>query len=76
VTLFIHSYSKGHVPANLNQIRHERICSNNGYILVKVDQVNPYTGNQAWYRAKHVVNWELANGPVPEGMMLRFIFSK
>lgn len=71
------NFQKGHVPANLNPVGHERICVKDGYVLVKVDQVNPYTGHRGWYRgwyrAKHVVNWELVNGPVPEGMNLRFI---
>ncbi len=66
------TFRKGRVPANIKPIGHERLCSKNGYWLVKTNEVNPYTGARGFYRAKHVVIWEEANGPVPEGHILRF----
>lgn len=66
------SFKKGRTPANRKPIGHERVCSKNGYVLVKVDQVNPYTGHQGRYRAKHIVIWEEANGEIPKGMIVRF----
>ncbi len=67
------SFKPGHVPGNTKPIGHERICSKDGYILVKTDMLNPHTGARGFYRAKHVVVWEEQNGPVPEGHLIRFI---
>jgi len=66
------SFKKGHVPANLKTFGDERICSKDGYVLVKVDEVNPYTGYRGWYRPKHHVVWEQHNAPIPDDMILRF----
>jgi HNH endonuclease len=67
------SFKKGNPPLNLKPIGHERVCSKDNIVLVKVDQVNPYTGAQGFYRAKHVVIYEREHGPVPKGMVVRFI---
>jgi len=66
------NFKKGQIPKNHKPIGHERVCSKDGYILIKVDEVNPYTGAQGWYRFKHVVIWEQMNGPVPKGHVVRF----
>jgi hypothetical protein len=66
-------FNNGHVPANVKPVGHERVCSKDGYIIIKTAETNPNTGFFGWYRAKHVVNWEAHNGPVPEGKILRFI---
>jgi hypothetical protein len=65
-------FNNGHVPANVKPVGHERVCSKDGYIIIKTAETNPNTGFFGWYRAKHVVNWEAHNGPVPEGKILRF----
>jgi hypothetical protein len=67
------SFSKGNSPANIRPFGHERICQKDGYILIKTDQQNPYTGARGWYRPKHIVIWENKNGPVPKGMVIRII---
>lgn len=58
---------KGHTPKNWKPIGHERIDSRDGYVLIKTDSVNPYTGRRGWYRPKHVLVWEQMYGPVPPG---------
>lgn len=60
-------FKKGQAPRNKKPIGHERIDSQDGYVYVKTDQKNPWTGAQGWYRQKHVVTWEQHNGPVPKG---------
>jgi len=67
------NFTKGHIPKNIKPIGHERICSKDGYILIKIKETNPYTGAATRYKAKHIVNWEMENGPVPEGMNVTFI---
>lgn len=67
------SFKKGDVPGNIKPIGHERICKKDGYIIIKTSANNPHTGYKGFYRAKHIVNWEAQNGPVPDGMILRFI---
>jgi hypothetical protein len=65
------SFKKGHVNANLTAFGRER-TNVDGYIEVKVAERNPHTGAWGWYRQKHVVIWEQANGPVPEGKIVAF----
>lgn len=65
------SFSKGQRPVNHKPVGHERIAD--GYILIKTDQVNPYTGTKGWYRHKHRVLWEQAHGPVPKDCIVSFI---
>jgi hypothetical protein len=65
------SFTKGSKPANHKPIGHERICSKDGFILIKVDEVNPHTGFKGWYRHKHIVIWESEHGAVPDGYIIR-----
>lgn len=67
------SFKKGSIPPNLKPVGHERICSKDGIILIKVNEPNPYTEAKTRYRAKHHVCWEKINGPIPPGMVVRFI---
>ncbi|MDP2127215.1 MAG: HNH endonuclease signature motif containing protein [Pseudohongiella sp.] len=66
------NFRKGSMPVNTKPLGHERICSKDGYILVKIAERNPYTGAATRYKAKHIVVWEAANGPVPPGHAIRF----
>lgn len=67
------SFKKGHRPKNYRPVGSERICSKDGYVLVKVSEQNPYkTTSSGWYRHKHVVLWEEHFGPVPDGHCIRF----
>ena len=67
------SFKKGNVSANIRPIGAERTCSKEGYILVKVDEPNPYTAAQTRFRHKHIVNWEAVHGPVKPGNVIKFL---
>lgn len=66
------TFRKGNMPANTRPLGSERICSKDGFVLVKVSEKNPYTGAATRYKQKHVVIWEKANGPVPKGKVIMF----
>lgn len=67
------SFKKGTIPPNRNPLGTERICSKDGFILIKIAEKNPYTGFPTRYKHKHVYIWEQANGPAPKGMVVAFI---
>jgi hypothetical protein len=60
------------VPAGIKPIGHERTCSRDGFVLIKIAERNPYTGAPTRYKSKHVHIWEKENGPVPEGHVVAF----
>lgn len=66
------SFTKGKQPNNLKSIGHERICKKDGFILVKIAEVNPHTGAFGRYVLKHKYVWEQHHGAVPEGHVIRF----
>lgn len=68
-------FKKGHEPHNTRFAGHERI-NKNGYIEVSVEQTNPHTGYRRRYVLKHRWLWEMANGPVPDGMALKCLGDK
>ena len=57
-------FPKGHRPANYKPVGSERIDAG-GYTWVKI------TDPKTW-RMKHVLIWEAANGPVPNGHVVIF----
>jgi len=65
------TFKKGDVPATVKQMGAERI-NVYGYIEIKVDEPNPYTGNTTRYRYKHRVVWESLHGPIPDGHVVSF----
>ncbi len=67
------TFKKGNVPGNIRPLGSERICSKDGYVLAKVAERNPYTGHATRFKAKHIVIWERAHGPVPDGFVINFI---
>ena len=67
------SFKKGNIPPNRKPLWHERICSKDGFILMKVPEKNPYTGFPTRYKHKHVWVWEQEHGPVPDGHVVFFI---
>lgn len=69
------NFKPGSVPANREPLWAERICPKDGYILMKVPEMDPHTGFPTRYKHKHVWVWEQANGPVPEGMAVILIDS-
>jgi hypothetical protein len=67
------SFKKGRRPANIKPLGHERICTKDGYILIKITEKNPYTGAATRYKAKHVFLWESENGPTPDDHVITII---
>lgn len=66
------SFTKGNAPANRKPIGSERICSKEGYVLIKVNEEDPNTGSPTRYKHKHVHIYEQHYGPVPDGMVVVF----
>jgi hypothetical protein len=62
-------FKKGNKPANWKPLGSERICSKDGYILVKVADGQL----QKNWKAKHKVIWEEHNGPIPKGHAVVFL---
>ncbi|MBP6861378.1 MAG: HNH endonuclease [Neisseriaceae bacterium] len=59
-------FKKGMPAVNHKPIGSSRICSKDGYVVLKVAEPS------VWRHA-HKVEWEKHNGPTPKGMVLRFI---
>ncbi len=66
------SFKKGSVPPNRKPTGTERLCSKDGYVLIKIDEPDPYTGFKTRYKHKHIALWEKTHGPVPDGMVIAF----
>ena len=64
-------FKKGHKPHTHRGAGHERICSKDGYVVMIVDEPNPWTGAGTRPVQKHRYLWEKVHGPVPEGMRLK-----
>ena len=59
-------FKKGLKSHNKKPLGSERICTKDGYIIVKVGEPD------AW-KHKHRVVWEKVNGPIPEGHKIVFL---
>ncbi|CAH2399170.1 hypothetical protein MES4922_210132 [Mesorhizobium ventifaucium] len=68
-------FKKGQLPQNYRGPGHESI-DDDGYVWIVTDQPNPWTGASTWRVHKHRWLWEQANGPVPEGMVLKCLGEK
>lgn len=66
------SFKKGHRPANYRHVGAERVCSKDGYILIKIKEKDPHTTAKTRYKHKHIVLWEKKHGPVPKGCVIIF----
>ena len=64
------SFKKGQDAINKKPIGTERICSKDGYIVIKVQDEGRY---QDRWKLKHRVVWEEANGPIPPGYRVKFL---
>ncbi|WP_339760751.1 HNH endonuclease signature motif containing protein [uncultured Hoeflea sp.] len=64
-------FKKGQLPHNFEGAGHERIDSKDGYVILIVDEVNPWTGAATRPVHKHRWLWERVNGPVPDGHALK-----
>lgn len=63
-------FKAGQVPHNVKFAGHQRL-SDDGYIYISVPETNPHTGYERRHVHKHRWLWEQANGPVPDGMVLK-----
>ena len=64
-------FTKGHLPAQTDPIGTEKLLGD-GYVWVKVDNKSKVPKRINWIQ-KHVLLWEQANGPVPEGHCVIFL---
>lgn len=64
-------FKKGDVSHTYRGHGHERIDSRDGYVVMIVEETNPWTGAKTRPVHKHVYLWEKANGPIPEGHCLK-----
>jgi hypothetical protein len=65
-------FKKGELPHNTKHLGHERVTVD-GYVEISVAETNPHTGYERRYVQKHRWLWEQANGPVPDGHVLKCI---
>lgn len=59
-------FKKGDIPKSTRPVGSERICSKDGYILIKTKEP------RSW-RLKHRVIWEQEHGPIPPGYIVKFL---
>lgn len=59
------NFQKGQITWNKKPVGYERICSKDGYVLIKVAEPNVF-------KLKHRVVWEQVNGAVPDGHIVAF----
>ncbi|MBD8556888.1 HNH endonuclease [Rhizobium sp. CFBP 8762] len=64
-------FKKGRLPHNHQGAGHERIDRKDGYTVMIIDEVNPWTGAATRPVHKHRYLWEQANGPIPDGYVLK-----
>lgn len=64
-------FKKGNLPHNFRGPGHERIDNKDGYVVMIVDETNPWTGAETRPVHKHRYLWEKVNGPVPKGHVLK-----
>lgn len=64
-------FKKGERPHTYRGPGHESVCPKDGYIILIVAETNPHTGAATRPVHKHRYLWERANGPVPEGHVLK-----
>lgn len=64
-------FKVGNLPQNYRGVGHERVCERTGYVMLIVDETNPWTGSATRPVLKHKWMWEQKHGPVPDGMVLK-----
>lgn len=64
-------FHKGQRPHTFRGAGHERIDNKDGYVIMIVAETNPWTGAATRPVQKHRWLWEQANGPMPEGYVLK-----
>ena len=69
-------FKPGRLPHNHQGAGHERIDNKDGYVVMIVDEVNPWTGAATRPVHKHRWLWEQLHGPIPEGFALKCLGDK
>jgi len=64
-------FKAGALPHNTRGAGHERIDTKDGYVVLIVDETNPWTGAATRPVHKHRWLWEQTHGPLPDGMVLK-----
>ncbi|MCT4334264.1 HNH endonuclease [Paracoccus sp. YLB-12] len=64
-------FKKGNMPHNSRGPGHERVDTKDGYVVMIIDEPNPWSGAATRPVHKHRYLWEKANGPVPDGHVLK-----
>lgn len=64
-------FRKGASPQNYRGPGHEYVDSQSGYVVLIVDQTNPWSGAATRPVLKHRHLWEQAHGPIPDDMCLK-----
>lgn len=64
-------FRAGALPHNTKGAGHERIDTKDGYVILIVEERNPWTGADTRPVHKHRWLWEQKNGPIPAGMALK-----
>jgi len=64
-------FKKGATPHTYRGAGHQRIDSKDGYVVMIVEEPNPWTGAKTRPVHKHRWLWEQANGPIPDGYCLK-----
>lgn len=64
-------FKPGNVPHTYRGHGHERIDSRDGYVVMIVDEKNPWTGADTRPVHKHRYLWEQKNGPLPKDHVLK-----
>lgn len=64
-------FKKGDVAHNFIGAGHERLDDQGGYVIMTVAETNPWNGHKTRPVHKHRYLWEKANGPVPDGHVLK-----
>lgn len=68
------SFKKGHLPEGTRPVGDERICSKDGYVLVKVREADSNVpGRKTRWKPKHVDVWEKVHGSVPKNHIIIFL---
>lgn len=65
------SFKKGETPPRLKPLYSERVAAN-GFLEIKVPEVDPYSGASTRWKRKQVYLWEQEYGPVPDGHVVMF----
>lgn len=68
-------FRAGALPHNTKGAGHERIDSKDGYVILIVEETNPWTGAATRPVHKHRWLWEQLHGPIPDGMALKCLDS-